>query len=223
MNSLFEEKGLEAHPDKTGFIYFKGNKRDIQKVESELEAMPITFGDFTMGRRQKDKYLGQYLHEDGLAASVAATVADRAGRFKAATFEIRSIIEDFTMQSLGGLGAAKILLERALIPSLLYGAGNWVGMDRRTEEECDKLQYLFWRVMFGVPDGTPKIALIAETGTMRMKWRIWEAKIFMIDRIYKQEQGTLARRVYEEQLRQGWPGLAMEVREICQKVGLPDH
>jgi hypothetical protein len=117
---------------------------------------------------------------------------------------------------------AKILLERALIPSLLYGAGNWIGMDRRTEEECDKLQYLFWRVMFGVPDGTPKIALVAETGTMRMKWRIWEAKILMINRIYKQEQGTLARKVYEEQLCQGWPGLAREVSEICQKVGLPD-
>ena len=26
----------------------------------------------------------------------------------------------------------------------------------------------------------------------------------------------------EEQLRQGWPGLTAEVREICVKVGLPD-
>ena len=53
----------------------------------------VSFGDFTMKRKVKDKYLGQILHEDGLEASVAATVEDRAGKFKGAIFEIRSIMD----------------------------------------------------------------------------------------------------------------------------------
>jgi hypothetical protein len=48
-----------------------------------------------MSRKSEDKYLGQIIHEDGLAASVAATVASRTGRFKGAVFEVRSVIEEF--------------------------------------------------------------------------------------------------------------------------------
>ena len=126
------------------------------------------------------------------------------------------------MAALAGMTAAKVLLERALLPSLLSGACNWIGIRKATEDQCDDLIYLYWRVMFKVPDGTPKIALIAETATLRTKWRIWEAKVMMVKRLQSQEIMSLARQVYEEQLRLGWPGLADEVKEICAEVGLPD-
>ena len=77
------------------------------------------------------------------------------------------------MQTLGGMEVAKILLERALLSSLLYGASTWLGVDTRTEDKCDELLYMYWRVMFSVPNGTPKISLLAESGTVRTKWRIW--------------------------------------------------
>ena len=32
----------------------------------------------------------------------------------------------------------------------------------------------------------------------------------------------LARQIYEEQVREGWPGLFREVEGICTQVGLPD-
>ena len=139
--------------------------------------MPLKFGKFNLKQSKEEKYLGQILHEDGLVASVAATVGGRTWRFKGACFEIRSVIEEFTMQSMGGMMAAKTLLERALLPSLLHGAGNWIDMDRRTEDICDDLIYLFWRVMLKVPEGTPKISLISETGTLRTKWRVWQEKL----------------------------------------------
>ena len=65
------------------------------------------------------------------------------------------------MQTLGGMQVAKILLERALLPSLLYVASSWLGIDSRTEDKCDDLLFMYWRVMYAVPDGTPKISLIA--------------------------------------------------------------
>ena len=36
---------------------------------------------------------------------------------------------------------------------------------------------MFWKVMMKVPDGTPRISLVAETATRRSKWRIWKEKV----------------------------------------------
>ena len=206
LSFLFKDKGLEAHPDKTGFILFKGNRKDVVKKEKELELNPLVFSSFTMKRRTEDKYLGQILHEDGLSASAAATVKDRAGRFKGAVFEIRSIIEEFSMQCIGGMTAAKTLLERALLPSLLAGSCNWTGVRKETEEACDELIYLFWRCMFKVPESTPKIGLIAETSTIRTKWRIWTQKLMLVKRLQNMNMSVLARQIYEKQLKLGLPG-----------------
>ena len=83
------------------------------------------FGNFVVKERVSDKYLGQILHGGGLEQSALATVQDRAGRIKGATMEIKSIIEEFQMQAMGGMRAAWDLWEKALIPSLLSGSGTW--------------------------------------------------------------------------------------------------
>ena len=44
----------------------------------------------------------------------------------------------------------------------------------------------------------------------------------LLKRLQRQEVKSLARKVYEEQLRLGWQGLAKEVKEISSEVGLPD-
>ena len=61
------------------------------------------------------------------------------------------------MQCIGGMTAAKILLERAMLPSLLSGCCNWTGVTKRTKEDCDELIYMCWRVLFKVPDSTVRI------------------------------------------------------------------
>ena len=33
---------------------------------------------------------------------------------------------------------------------------------------------------------------------------------------------TLAKQIYDEQVKRDWPGLAKEAREICQELNLPD-
>ena len=76
--------------------------------------------------------------------------------------KIRSVIEEFAMQIMGGMMAAKTLLERALLPSLLPGCCNWTGITKKTEDNCDDLILMYWRVMMKVPESTPKIGLIAE-------------------------------------------------------------
>ena len=156
------------------------------------------------------------MHTNGNRASVEATIIDRRGKIKGAMFEVKSVIDEFQMQAIGGMMAAWELWEKAMIPSLLSGAGTWMGISQKEEEECNKLQDMFWRIMLEVPESCPRIALRAETRMIDMKHRIWQLKLLLIMRLKRQETSTLSRQVLEQQMSNSWPGLAMEVKDICE-------
>ena len=42
--------------------------------------------------------------------------------------------------------AAKELWERAIVPSLLSGAGTWIGSTKKMKEMCEKIQEMFWQM-----------------------------------------------------------------------------
>ena len=171
LSAMLKDKSLTAHPDKTCYIVC-GSKNFKAKVEQQLRDEPLLFGSFDVKQRVSDKYLGQVLHSGGLGCSATATVQDRTGRIKGATLEIRSIVEEYTMQAMGGLMAARELWERALIPSLLSGAGTWIGDCQEAIDICDDLQNFFWRVILRVPESCPKVALRCETKMLGIKWRV---------------------------------------------------
>ena len=102
---MLKDKGLEAHPDKTGFIVC-GSKAFKQTALQDLDRNQLMFGDFQVHQKESDKYLGQMLHGGGLDRSAEATVLERTGRIKGATLEIKSIIEEFQMQVMGGMMSA---------------------------------------------------------------------------------------------------------------------
>ena len=156
--AMLEEKGLEAHPDKTCFIVCGGNKYK-EKVEHDLERNPLMFGQFPVKQKEYDRYLGQTLHSGGLEISAEATVLERIGRVEGATMEIKSNIEEFQMQAIGGMMATWILWEQAIIPSILSGAGTWFGLKecRKAIDHCDNIQNFYWRVMMTVPESCPKL------------------------------------------------------------------
>ena len=52
--AMMDEKGLEAHPDKTCFIVC-GNKRYKEKVQSDLAKSPLLFGNFPVKQCESDK------------------------------------------------------------------------------------------------------------------------------------------------------------------------
>jgi hypothetical protein len=136
--------------------------------------------------------------------------------------EIKTIIEDYQMQAMGGLAAAWQLWERALIPSLLSGAGTWLGDIREAVKLCNSIQSFFWRVILKVPQSCPKLALRCETKTTDIKWRIWEEKCLLLLRIKCLEDRALAKGIYQVAEDNGWPGLGQEVRHICTEIGIPD-
>ena len=123
-------------------------------MEHDLERNPLMFGQFPVKQKEYIQYLGQTLHSGGLKSSAEATVLERIGRVKGATMEIKSIIEEFQMQAMGGMMAAWILKEQAIIPSLLSGAGTWFGLKecKKAVDLCDNIQNFYWRVMMTVPE-----------------------------------------------------------------------
>ena len=147
---------------------------------------------------------------------------DRSGKIKGAALEVKQIIEDFQMQALGGLAAARDLWERALIPSLLAGAGTWLGDIREAVDLCNKTQDFYWKAILKVPDSCPKLALRCETFMKSMKWRVWEEKCLLVIRVQNLEEGSLAKLIYEEAEENNWPGLGRETRQICQELQIPD-
>ena len=73
--------------------------------------------------------------------------------------------------------------------------------------------------MMQVPKSSPKVMLNAETSSLAMNKRIWQLKLLTARNIMKNKE-SLAYEIYREQVEMSWPGLAKEVGEICQKVGL---
>ena len=181
INYMMKEKQLEVHLDKTGFIVMGANEYKKQVFE-ELQEAPIMIGNIHTKCKDVDKYLGDMIHTDGLAASVAATVKDRTGKVKAAMYEAAAIIEDYRMQAVGGLMGAWDLWNMAIIPSLLNNSGVWTEIDEKTVLVLEELQNTYARRVLHVPLSTPKVSLRSETGLLSMKHRIWEEKVRMVRR-----------------------------------------
>ena len=136
--------------------------------------------------------------------------------------EVKQIIEDFQMQALGGLAAARDLWERALVPSLLAGSGTWLGDIQEAVKLCDSIQGFYWKIILKVPDSCPKLAIRCEGNIRSTKWRIWEEKCLLLLRIQNLEDGSLAKNIYLEAETNNWPGLGREVKDICQQLKIQD-
>ena len=187
-------------------------------MNEELKLTPLKFDEFNMKQEKMIKYLGMQLHEDGIAASIQATVDDRSGKIRGATFEIKSLIEDFSMAALGGFMGAWVLWQRAMIPSMLSGCFNWVGVSQKTIDQLDSIQNMYIRVQMRTGQGCSKVMLRADTSMLGMKQRLLTEKMLFIQRLRRMEDSSLAKEVYDEQKLNGWPGLAKEVSEICREI-----
>ena len=177
---------------------------------------------FLVKRKEYDTYIGQVLQKDGNRASVEATLKERVGNNKEAMFEVKSAVEDFQMKAIGGMIWTWELWEKSKMPSLLSGAGSRMPITEKKVVMCDRLQDMFFRIMLEVPEACQRIALRAETRMISMKYRIWQQKLLLLKRIRVQSPTILSRKVLKEQKKNDWPGLSIEVRDICKELGIPD-
>ena len=136
--------------------------------------------------------------------------------------EIMNIVKDYRAQRAGGFMTGLILWESCCIPNLIYNSACWVGMGKKEEAALSECQDFFLRLLLGTGPGAPKVALRADSATLSMPLRVKQQKVMMVKHIRELEDDSLAKLVYQEQVRNNWPGLAAEAAEICKELYIED-
>ena len=114
---VLREKQLEALPTKSGYLVF-GNEKFKARVESDVKEAPVMLGKVVLKEKESEAYLGDILSSQGLRASTEASIKDRGAKVKGSIYELRSLVEDFRMQVVGGTTAAMDLYESCVVLSL---------------------------------------------------------------------------------------------------------
>ena len=220
-NNVVNSLNLRLHEDKTSCIVMGSVNQRLQ-ITRCLQSDPLMCGDIETKLKKEFKWLGQILSSGGLAESVAATVKDREGKVCGACLEIAQVVNDWRTRCVGGMETALLLWECCCIPSLLHGAGTLVEISPATIKNLNQLQWWFLRLVLQVGPGAPLASLTWDNCVLEMGLRVQMEKIMMIISIRDLNEDTLARKTYEEQKKNDWPGLAKETTKFCQDLGIED-
>ena len=213
MDAAIKMMQVRQNKDKTGYILM-GPKDMVEEVRERAKKNPIQCGDWEVKKIEQEKWLGDWF-TNGLQKSVMATIRDRAPKIRRASFEIVNIVKDYRAQRVGGFMTGLIMWESCCIPSLIYNSGCWVGMTKKEEDALSECQDFFLRLLLGRGPGAAKIALRADSGTCSMPMRVKKEKVMMVKHVRELEHDSLARQMYEEQVKNNWPGLAQKTEQIC--------
>ena len=94
VEAVMETKLLDFNLDKSCYIVM-GSRANKTKIDQELKANPLTLCGKPMENVTKEKYLGNMISCNGLAASVEATVKKRKGQVFSNILEVKAVVEDY--------------------------------------------------------------------------------------------------------------------------------
>ena len=216
MTEVMDLMQTKLNKSKSGYILM-GPEAQVNGARQRIKREPIMCSGFQMMELKEEKWLGDYLAE-GLRESVRLTISKREAKVRRASFEILSLVKDFRAQRTGGFMTGLVLWETCVIPSLLYNCSTWIGVRKEEVKILNGLQDYFLRMLWGAGPGTPKPALRADTATRGMKSRIEREKIMLAYHINHLSEHDLAKEMMDEQISNNWPGLANEVKLLCEEM-----
>ena len=156
-----------------------------------------------------------------LEESVHQTVTKRAAIARHAIHEIRNVIEDTRAERMGALNIAFVLWEQGLMSMILHNSETWVSMKKKTVKILDDLFHHFCRVVLRVSVSCPKVNFYWQSGSLTFENHILLRKIIFAHHLSSLQEGSLAREIWEEQVRdKNLPGLCREVEEHISCMGL---
>ena len=118
MEAAMKRKHLKLNISKCSVIIFQKSKQVNLIREAINKQKLLKICDQPILIKEKDDYLGDVLHEGGLSKSMEATVAKRYGRIFSSIIEVSSILEDYRIDTIGGLKSGYKIFDLAVIPSL---------------------------------------------------------------------------------------------------------
>ena len=117
--------------------------------------------------------------------------------------EKSSVLNDNIIDTIGGLKACLEICELALIPSLLHNADTWLDINANAEDKLEK-------VLFGVPECTPKPILRFDLGNLSMKAKVHVKKLNILHHLKNLDSQSLGNEFYTLQVQLNLPGLIKE-------------
>ena len=138
METAMKRMQLDLNISKCSVIVFQ-NKRS-EMIRNNINKMKsIILGSKEVLAKEKDEYLGDFLHESGLRKSVEVTINHRYGRIFSSIIEISAILDDFRIDTIGGMIAGLEIFELALLPSLLNNADTWIDIGPESISRLESL------------------------------------------------------------------------------------
>ena len=144
LSSLMEEKLLTFNTNKSVCIVL-GENESARKIKQSLTENPLPLGRNVMRTVSQYMYLGVVLHEGGASASALATINKRSSRVKQIIFEIKAIIEDSRMDSIGGISSGLDLWQLIVVPYLYGSLECFPDIPAEGMKKLNDLHILFFR------------------------------------------------------------------------------
>ena len=223
MEAAMKRKQLKLNISKCSLIVFEKKKR-MKSIRETINKMKnLKIGNEIIEAKEKDVYLGDCIHEEGLEKSVEATIVSRYGRIFSSIIEVTAILNDYRIDTIGGINAGVEIFELAILPSLLNNADVWLELGKTSIDKLDNLQNTMFRYLFGVPISTPIPLLRFDLGSLTMEERVAKKKLgFLYHLASMRGTKSLASEIFDLQARYDFPGLVSECRNLIQLYGLPN-
>ena len=221
LDDTLKSKLLSANYSKSKFLVV-GSKKFRKETMEELKSNPLTMSGVTIEHSDKEKYLGDMIHESGCKESISETIKARTNGLVSKTEDIIAISENPVMGGTGNSLAAIKLFEAQIIPALLFNCESWIGITEKHYDTLDAFQDAFIRKLLRLPKSTPKAILHWDSGLRLMRWRIAERKLRFLGKLIEKDENNIARKAVLNEVIMELKGLAYECQVVSEKIGLPN-
>ena len=221
INETLVQKQLSINNDKCKYLII-GRPAYRKKVLSETSKTPLEMGGKTIEHSEKEKYLGDIIHEKGCVESITETIKERTRKLISKCDEIVQIADNPIMGGLGNSTTPFKLFEATIIPALLHNCESWISFNASHAKLLQKFQDDFVRKVMRLADSTPKAIINWDIGLQKMNWRVAYKKLVFVQKIMCKDENNIAKKVIQEEISTGIKGLAHECRQICLDLGLSD-
>merc|ERR1712128_109211 len=215
---LLESKQLRANTSKSKFVII-GTESSRTDMLKDAASNPVMMGETVIENSDCEKYLSDMIHENGCAASIAATIKARK---KGALEATHNIISDLNHPALRGHRIAEVAVTEyasKVTSKLISNCESWIDL---TEDHIDDLQNMqdnFFKNVFHVrPEGTPLCMVRLDSQTFHVRYQIVQRKINRIRKVMDADPSNYARKALIEGQKTCANGdLLTECIEWCKK------
>ena len=149
-----EQKLLSFNTDKSVSLVL-GDTMEANQIRSTLIENTIPIGNNVTKTVEKYGYLGIVVSEGGAEASAFETLKKRSARVKQIIFEIRAILQDTRLNSVGGLLLGLELWKLVAVPYLYFSMECFLVLPQEAIKLLNDLHLLFYRCLLNCGRGTP--------------------------------------------------------------------